>query len=64
MITAVSVEHSGMFNLSESGQQWKPFILTQRVITRRPGFGWDARIKMMPGLTAYYLSTLPPRLST
>jgi len=51
MIAAVSVEHAGTFNMSESGEQWKPFTSTQRVITRRPGFDWEARIKMMPGLT-------------
>ena len=52
MIEAVSVDHTGTFNMSESGEQWKPFTSTQRVITQRPGFDWEARIKMMPGLTA------------
>lgn len=51
MVEAVSVDHTGTFNMSESGEQWKPFTSTQRVITQRPGFDWEGRIKMMPGLT-------------
>ena len=50
IISAVTVEHKGTFNLSESGEQWKPFTSTQRVITQSPGFDWEARIAMMPGL--------------
>jgi hypothetical protein len=44
------VEHTGTFNMSETGEQWKPFTSTRRVITRRPGFLWEGRIRMMPGL--------------
>lgn len=51
MALAVSVEHTGTFNMGETSEQWKPFISTQRVITQRPGFDWEARITMMPGLT-------------
>ena len=51
MVLAVSIEHSGTFNMSETGEQWKPFTSTQRVITKRPGFDWEGRIEMMPGLT-------------
>ena len=51
MVSAVSVEHTGTFNMSETGEQWKPFTSTQRVITQRPGFDWEGRIEMMPGLT-------------
>lgn len=50
MIAAVSVEHTGTFNMSETGEQWKPFTSTQRVITHRPGFDWEARIQIAPGL--------------
>ena len=52
IIAAVNVEHTGTFNMSEAGEQWKPFTSTQRVISRRIGFLWDARIALMPGLTA------------
>lgn len=51
MISAVNIEHTGTFNMSETGEQWKRFTSTQRVITRRPGFDWEGRIEMMPGLT-------------
>jgi hypothetical protein len=50
MVLAVSVEHTGTFNMSETGEQWRSFTSTQRVITRRPGFDWEARVAMMPGL--------------
>lgn len=51
IIAAATIDVSGRFNLSPSGEQWKPFTSRQRVITRRPGFLWDARISMLPGMT-------------
>ncbi|MEP7188179.1 MAG: DUF6544 family protein [Roseiflexaceae bacterium] len=51
IILAVDVEHTGTFNMSETGEQWKPFNSTQRVITQRPGFDWEGRIAMLPSLT-------------
>lgn len=53
IIAAVQVKHTGTFNMSESGEQWTPFTSDQRVVTRRPGFTWDARIRMAPGLTVF-----------
>lgn len=50
IVAAVSVEQSGTFNMGKMADQWKPFTSTQRVVTRRPGFDWDARITTMPGL--------------
>jgi uncharacterized protein DUF6920 len=51
IILAVSVEHTGTFNMAATGNdQWRPFSSTQRVITQRPGFDWEARIAMLPGL--------------
>ncbi len=50
LIAAVSVEHSGTFNLSAAGEQWKPFSSRQRVVTRRPGFVWDGCVRMLPGV--------------
>ncbi len=52
MIAAVTVEHTGIFNMDPAGDQWKPFSSTQRVITQRPGFDWEARIALLPGLRA------------
>lgn len=53
VIRAVDVVHRGTFNMSETGEQWRPFTSHQRVVTRRPGFVWDARIAMMPGLLVH-----------
>lgn len=50
LVAAVAVTHDGTFNLGESGEQWKPFTSTERVVTKRPGFVWDGRITKMPGL--------------
>ena len=51
VITAVDIEMAGSFNMSPTGEQWKPFTSRQRVVTRRPGFLWDASISMLPGVT-------------
>ena len=51
LVAAANVEHLGTFNPNETGEQWKAFVSTQRVVTQRPGFDWDARIVMMPGVT-------------
>ncbi|MFZ6654784.1 DUF6920 family protein [Undibacterium sp. TJN19] len=53
IITAASVEHAGSFNLSATDEKWKPFTSAQRVITRRPGFVWNAHIAMAPGIGVY-----------
>ena len=53
IVAAVSVAHTGTFNMSEAAEQWKPFTSNQRVVTRRPGFDWDGRVAMMPGLPVY-----------
>ena len=50
MIEAVTIAMAGRFNLSATGERWRPFTSNQHVITRRPGFLWDARISLMPGL--------------
>lgn len=53
IIGAVTVEHVGSFNLNPTGERWKPFTSRQRVVTRRPGFVWNARIAMLPGVAVY-----------
>ncbi len=50
IIGAATIEMAGMINLSASAEQWKPFTSHQRVVTRRPGFLWDAKVDMFPGL--------------
>ncbi len=53
MVAAARLEHRGSFNLGEAADRWRPFTSTQRVVTRRPGFVWDARIAMLPGLAVH-----------
>ncbi len=50
MVVAARMAHAGTFNASETGEQWKAFTSTQYVVTQRPGFDWDGRIAMLPGL--------------
>jgi hypothetical protein len=51
IISAVTIDMAGSFNMSPTGEQWKPFTSRQRVVTRRPGFLWDAKIAMLPGVS-------------
>jgi len=50
MSRAAAIEMNGTFNLPSTAQQWKPFRSRQRVVTRGPGFAWDARVSMVPAL--------------
>jgi hypothetical protein len=50
MIAAATVEHTGTFNVGEATDRWKPFTSTQWVVTQRPGFVWDGRVAMAPGV--------------
>ena len=36
IVSAVSVEHSGAFNMSETGEKWKRFTSTQRLLPSDP----------------------------
>lgn len=53
IIRAAEVLHAGTFNMSQTGEQWKPFTSRQRVVTRRPGFVWDGRVAMAPGVAVH-----------
>lgn len=52
MVTAVTVQHAGSFNVTAFGSRelWMPFTSEQRVVTNRPGFVWDARMTLLPGI--------------
>jgi hypothetical protein len=50
MVSAVWIRHTGSFNLSATGEQWRPFTSRQRIITRRAGFVWEARIRTAPAV--------------
>jgi hypothetical protein len=51
MIAAVHMQHTGMFNMGEQQDQWKPFTSTQDVDTRPPGFVWNGAVAMLPGVS-------------
>lgn len=57
VITAATFEMAGTFNLSATGEQWRPFASRQCVVTRRPGFVWDARISMLPGVAVHVVDS-------
>jgi hypothetical protein len=50
VVNGVRVRHTGTFNMGETTDQWKPFTSDQKVVARPPGFDWDGRVAMMPGL--------------
>lgn len=52
-VAAVQLAHQGQFNLGDDAPAWRPFTSTQRVQIGRPGFVWDARIRLMPGLQVH-----------
>ena len=53
LIAAATFELAGTINMSASGgEQWKPFTSWQRAVVHRPGFLWNGRVAMFPGLAA------------
>lgn len=53
IVAAVRVRHAGTFDMGRDRPDWKPFTSDQFVVTRRPGFDWDARIRLAPGLAVH-----------
>lgn len=48
------VAWTGSFNMGKPGaESWKPFAATQTYVVDAPGFVWDARIAMAPGLPVF-----------
>lgn len=47
------LKHRGEFNTRSDGERWAPFVSSQTVRLDRPGFLWDARIRMFPGLAVH-----------
>ena len=50
VVTASTMQHTGTFNMSLEREQWKQFTSQQRVVTRGPGFVWNASMDVVPGL--------------
>lgn len=53
VIRAVQLTHVGTFNSSEAAPSWRPFTSQQWVVTKRPGFVWDGRVAMAPGIAVH-----------
>jgi len=52
VVTGVTVEHTGTFNMSATAEQWQPFTSDQWVVTTRPGFVWNGQVSVLPGVPA------------
>ena len=50
IVSALTIEMAGTLNMSATVARWKPFTSRQRVVTRRPGFLWDAEVSLLPGM--------------
>jgi hypothetical protein len=50
IVATAAVTHAGTFNMGETKDQWKSFTSEQRVVTQAPGFVWNGRIAMLPGV--------------
>jgi hypothetical protein len=57
MVAAVTIEMAGTFNMSATTEQWKPCTSQQRVVAHRPGFLWEAKVSMLPGLVVRVLDS-------
>lgn len=53
VVTTVLLTQSGMFNLGKTADRWKPFSATQHFVIARPGFVWNAKITMFPGVRVH-----------
>lgn len=51
IIRDVYLEHEGEMDMSQD--KWVPFTSKQYISTREPGFIWDARIAMFPGIKVH-----------
>jgi uncharacterized protein DUF6920 len=51
-IAAARIEHGGTFNMGTADDQWRSFKSEQQVVIDRPGFVWNAKIRMAPLLSA------------
>lgn len=51
LVTRAWIVHRGQFNMRETGEKWKPFLSRQTVTVARPGFDWEARIWLAPGIS-------------
>ncbi len=53
VVASARIVHRGKFNMSETEERWKPFTSDQAVTTNPPGFDWEARIRVAPGVSVF-----------
>ena len=47
-ITRMQHQQRGQFNLSPTGEKWRPFTATHTAYPQQPGFLWDAQVQAVP----------------
>jgi hypothetical protein len=47
------IVHEGRFRMGEADDSWQPFTSTEVFTLDPPGFVWDARIRMAPGVAVH-----------
>lgn len=53
MIAAATFDLAGTINMSANGgADWKSFTSRQRAVVHRPGFLWNGRVAILPGVSA------------
>ena len=61
IVSAVTINMAASLDMSATAKQWRPFTPKQRVVTSvaglRPGFIWDARISMLPGIKVHVVGS-------
>ncbi|MFB9245791.1 hypothetical protein IV454_17795 [Massilia antarctica] len=50
VVAGVRIRQIGSMKLSQAASRWTSLTADQQVVTQRAGFGWNARIAMLPGV--------------
>jgi hypothetical protein len=53
MVTGVTIAQTGSFNMRPERTRWVPFVAKQRVLTRTPGFVWNACIRLFGAVDVF-----------
>lgn len=54
VIASATITWEGEFNMGRPGKDnWRPFTAVQEFVPGAPGFVWDARIAMLPGVPVF-----------
>lgn len=53
IVAMAELRHEGELDLEAFKRSWAPAFATQTVVTQRPGFSWDARVTLAPGVKLF-----------